>query len=167
MTLLTLGPGEQRKVRVATSAAFGAVEKTYRLYVEELPAASTEAPGSSVRIRTRMGIPVFLQPSRPVATAALREVGLSQGKVAFELANTGNTHYIPDAIRVRGFTAAGQPVSEWPLNGWYVLAGGARAFELRIERPQCEKVRSLLIEVQIGETTLKSPLTTPGGACAP
>lgn len=166
-TLLTLAPGEQRKVRVATSAAFGAVEKSYRLYVEELPPASSEPAGSSVRILTRMGIPVFLQPSRPVATATLREVGLSQGKVAFELANTGNTHYIPDAIKVRGFTAAGQPVSEWPLNGWYVLAGGARAFELQIERPQCEKVRSLLVEVQIGETTLKSPLTTPGGACAP
>lgn len=166
-TLLTLAPGEQRKVRVATSAPFGAVEKSYRLYVEELPPASSAAAGSSVRILTRMGIPVFLQPSRPVATATLRQVGLSQGKVAFELANTGNTHYIPEAIKVRGFTAAGEPVSEWPLNGWYVLAGGARAFELQIERPQCEKVRSLLIEVHIGETTLKSPLTTPGGACAP
>jgi fimbrial chaperone protein len=167
-TLLTLAPGEQRKVRVATAAPFGVVEQSYRLYVEELPPASGEAAGgSSVRILTRMGIPVFLQPSRPVATATLREVGLSRGKVAFELANTGNSHYIPDAIKVRGFTGAGQPVAEWPLNGWYVLAGGARAFALEIERPACENVRSLLIEVQIGETTLKSPLTTPGGACAP
>jgi fimbrial chaperone protein len=165
-TLVTLNPGEARKVRVATAAGFGAVERSYRLYVEELPPASgASAEGPSVRILTRMGIPVFLQPGKPQATATLRDVGMSQGKVAFELANTGNTHYFPDSITVRGFTASGQPVSEWPLNGWYVLAGGARAFALELERPACEKVRSLLIEVTIGETTIRSPLTTPGGAC--
>ena len=113
-----------------------------------------------------MGIPVFLQPSRPVATATLQAVGLSGGKVVFELANTGNTHYIPDGITVRGFTAAGQPVSDWPVHGWYVLAGGTRAFEVELEAPACASVRSLLIEVRIGQTLLKSPLTTPGGACA-
>ncbi len=165
-TLLTLAPGEQRKIRVATAAGFGAVEKSYRLYVEELPPASRDAAeGSSVRILTRMGIPVFLQPSRPVATATLRDVGLSQGKVAFELANTGNTHYIPDGITVRGFSGSGQAVGEWPVDGWYILAGGTRAFAVGIASPACEKVRSVLIEVRVGETTIKSPLTTPGGAC--
>jgi fimbrial chaperone protein len=166
-TLVTLNPGEQRRIRVATSVPFGAVEKSYRLYVEELPAAARDASaGPAVRILTRMGIPVFLQPSRPVATATLQAVGLSGGKVAFELANTGNTHYIPDGITVRGFTAAGQPVSDWPVHGWYVLAGGTRAFEVELEAPACADVRSLLIEVRIGQTVLKSPLTTPGGACA-
>jgi len=165
-TLLTLAPGEARKVRVATAGGFGAIEKSYRLYVEELPPASRDvAEGSGVRILTRMGIPVFLQPNRPIATASLREVGMSQGKVAFELANTGNTHYIPDGITVRGFTGSGQPVGEWPVNGWYILAGGTRAFAVPLERPACEKVRSLLIEVKIAETTLKAPLSTPGGAC--
>jgi fimbrial chaperone protein len=167
-TLLTLAPGEARKVRVATAAGFTDVEKTYRLYVEELPPPSGAAPeGASVRILTRMGIPVFLQPARPTATAVLQGLGLEDGALAFELANTGNTHYIPESILVRGFTAAGQPVAEWPVNGWYVLANGTRAFTVRIERPGCEKVRSLLVEVTIGQTVLKAPLTTPGGACAP
>jgi fimbrial chaperone protein len=167
-TLLTLAPGEERKVRVATTAPFGQIEQSYRLYVEELPAAAPDAPeGASVRILTRMGIPVFLQPARPAATAVLRGLGMSGGALAFELANTGNTHYIPESIVVRGFTAAGQPVGEWPVSGWYVLAGGAREFSVKLPRPSCDKVRSLLVEVTIGQTALKGPLTTPGGACAP
>ena len=167
-TLLTLAPGEERKVRVATTATFGQVERSYRLYVEELPSTAAETPdGASVRILTRMGIPVFLQPARPTATAVLRGLGMSDGALAFELANSGNTHYIPESIVVRGFTAAGQPVGEWPLSGWYVLAGGVREFSLKVERPACDKVRSLLVEVTIGQTRLKGPLTTPGGACAP
>ena len=167
-TMLTLAPGEERKVRVASSTPFGAVEKTYRLYVEELPPNSADqAAGTSVRILTRMGIPVFLQPERPTATAVLKSLGLQDGAVAFELANTGNTHYIPESIVVRGFTGAGQPVSEWPVSGWYVLAGGSRAFTLKLDRPACDRVRNLLVEVNIGQTVLKGPLTTPGGACSP
>lgn len=167
-TLLTLGPGEERKIRVASATPFDAVEKTYRLYVEELPAGSgDQAEGSSVRILTRMGIPVFLQPARPTATAVLRGLGLNDGALSFELANTGNTHYIPESVIVRGFSAGGQPVSDWPINGWYVLAGGSRVFTMTLERPACETVRSLLVEVTIGQTVLKGPLTTPGGACAP
>ena len=166
-SLLTLAPGEERKVRVATSLPFGQVEKSYRLYVEELPAVAEDKEGASVRILTRMGIPVFLQPARPSATAVLQGLGLKDGRLGFELANTGNSHYIPESIVVRGFTASGQPVAEWPVSGWYVLAGGTREFAVALARPACETVRSLLVEITIGQTVLKSPLTTPGGACSP
>ena len=165
--LLTLKPGEERKIRVATSVAFGPVEKTYRLYVEELPPTTADkADGASVRILTRMGVPIFLQPARPQAAALVRDVGLSNGRLTFQLVNTGNSHFLPSSVVVRGFTASGTTVADWPINAWYVLAGGARAFSLTLDTPACERVGSLLIEVTVGETVLKSPLTTPGGACA-
>jgi fimbrial chaperone protein len=165
--LLTLKPGEERKIRVATSVAFGPVEKTYRLYVEELPPTTTEkVDGASVRILTRMGVPVFLQPAKPQAAALIRDLGLSNGRLTFQLVNTGNSHFLPSLVTVRGFAANGTTVGDWSINGWYVLAGTARAFALPLDRPACEHVRSLLVEVSVGETVLKSPLTTPGGACA-
>jgi len=165
--LLTLKPGEERKIRVATSVAFGPVEKTYRLYLVELPPTTTEkADGASVRILTRMGVPVFLQPAKPQAAALIRDLGLSNGRLMFQLVNTGNSHFLPSSVKVRGFAANGTTVADWPINGWYVLAGTARAFALPLDRPACEQVRSLLVEVSVGETVLKSPLTTPGGACA-
>jgi len=164
--LLTLKPGEERKIRVATSVPFGVVEKTYRIYVEELPPTTAEkAEGASVKILTRMGVPVFLQPAHPQAAALLRDVSLSNGVLTFQLVNTGNSHFLPNSVTVRAFSAGGAPVSDWPVNGWYVLAGSARAFSLTLDTPACDRIRSLLVEVAIGETVLKSPLTTPGGAC--
>lgn len=164
--LLTLKPGEERKIRVAAAIGFGAVEKTYRLYVEELPPTTTEkSEGAAVRILTRMGVPIFLQPARPQAAALVRDLALSGGRVSFQLANTGNSHFLPSSVIVRGFTASGSSVGDWPLSGWYVLAGSARAFSLALDPPACERVRSLLVEVTVEQTVIRSPLTTPVGAC--
>ena len=165
--LLTLKPGEERRIRVATAVPFGAVEKTYRIYVEELPPTTVEkSEGASVKILTRMGVPVFVQPAKPQAAAVVRDLRLSHGRVTFQLANTGNSHFLPSSVVVRGFTASGVSVADWPANGWYVLAGTARSFSMALDAPACGRVGSLLVEVTVGETVLKSPLTTPGGACA-
>src|SRR5262245_47029620 len=65
--MLTIAPHAERKVRVGSSAEFGSVEKAYRLFVEELPAAATPTAtgGFQIQVLTRMGIPVFLQPVEP------------------------------------------------------------------------------------------------------
>ncbi len=111
-------------------------------------------------------MPVFLQPAKPQAAALIRDTGLSNGRLTFQLVNSGNSHFLPSSVIVRGFAANGTAVGDWPINGWYVLAGSARAFTLTLDRPSCDRVRSLLVEVTVGDTVLKSPLTTPGGACA-
>ncbi len=68
--LLVLKPGQERKVRVGTAVPPGAVEKTYRIFFEELPGLQTSqvpAGGAQVKIITKMGVPIFvLQPrSKP------------------------------------------------------------------------------------------------------
>ena len=70
-----------------------------------------------------MGVPVFLQPAKPQAAALIRDMGLSNGRLTFQLVNTGNSHFLPSSVIVRGFTANGTAVGDWPINGWYVLAG--------------------------------------------
>src|SRR5216684_4497892 len=63
--LLTLKPGEERKVRVAATVAAKDVERTYRIFFEELP--PLERPqnlGAQVRILTKMGIPIFVAPAK-------------------------------------------------------------------------------------------------------
>src|SRR2546426_7385982 len=65
--LLTLAPGDRRHIRLGPATPFTSTEKTYRLFVEELPPLVTPAgapPG--IRILTRMGIPIFLQPAHMV-----------------------------------------------------------------------------------------------------
>src|SRR5713226_9619743 len=63
--LLTLKPGEERKVRVAATVAAKDVERTYRIFFEELPPLERpENSGAQVRILTKMGIPIFVIPAK-------------------------------------------------------------------------------------------------------
>jgi fimbrial chaperone protein len=166
--LFTLGPGQERKIRVGTTATFGASEKSYRLFLEELPPSSGPAPaGSGVHVLTRMGIPIFLAPSANRVAGGLSAVGLEGDRIAFTLDNTGTVHFLPETVRVVGTSSTGEVVIDRKLQGWYVLAGGARRFTLSVPTPGCHEVRSVAIEVQLGATALKERLETPRGTCSP
>ena len=70
--LLTLAPKEERKIRVGRTAPAGNVEKTYRIFVEELPALDESGVnGAAVRMLTKMGVPIFVRPARETATATV------------------------------------------------------------------------------------------------
>ena len=165
--LLSLAAGETRRIRVAfTGAPPAALERTYRVYVEEL-AATGGTDGPAVRMLTRLGIPVFVQPPRPAAAASLGQVGLIEGRLAFTLANTGNVFFIPDEVRVRAVTADGETIGEQTPSVWYVLAGGTRRFDLTFARPDCARIRRAHIEVTVGAVRLESRAEAPGGICGP
>ena len=164
--LFTLAPGQDRKIRVGTTASFGGVERSYRLIVEELPPDPSQVPpGSGVQMLTRISLPVFLRPASPRAAAALQAVGLVDGSVSFRLQNTGTVHVTPEAVRVRGFAAGGETVIDRDIAGWYVLAGSARVFTLGISPPDCSRIRSLAIQVTVNGTVLSERLEAPGGTC--
>ena len=164
--LLTLKPGEERRIRVGSTVTPGAIEKTYRIFVEELPAAADSTGGSAVRVLTKMGIPIFVRPVKEASTASLTELGVRDQALHFTLLNTGTVHFVPQAINVRGLSADGQSVFEQQLASWYVLSGGRRDFDVKVASPDCARAASVLVEVLLGSSALKESLQTPGGACA-
>jgi fimbrial chaperone protein len=164
--LLTLKGHEERKVRVGATVAPGSVEKTYRLFIEELPPLENAEGTTGVAMVTKMGIPIFLRPAKVTAQAALEDLNVKSGRLCFRLQNKGNVYFIPQVIHVRGLDASGTTVVDQQPSGWYVLAGGARAFEVDIPAAQCGQVRSFLVEAQLSGTRLTETLQTPAGACA-
>ena len=52
------------------------VEKTYRVFVEQLPDKGGPA-ASGVRVLTRVGIPVYLEPPQPVASAEIASLAVA------------------------------------------------------------------------------------------
>jgi fimbrial chaperone protein len=164
--LLTLKPREERKVRVGANVAPGSTEKTYRLFVEELPPLEKPDGVNGVAMLTKMGIPVFIRPTKLVAAATIGELALKAGRLSFQLRNTGTVFFIPQAIRVRGMNAAGVAVADQQVSAWYILAGGHRTFDVALAGPTCAQVRSVLVEAQVSGATIKESLQTPGGACA-
>jgi fimbrial chaperone protein len=168
--LLTLGAKEERKIRVGTTASFGATEKSYRIFVEELPPlerGGQPPEQTGVRVLMKMGVPVFLQPAKTDAKVALEQLAVQHGIFSFVLHNTGNTHLIPEQIRVTAVDAAGKKVLEEDLKGWYVLAGETRQYEVTVPPADCGKVDRFAVDVRISGTPLTQTLQAHGGACRP
>jgi fimbrial chaperone protein len=160
--LLTLQPGELRRVRVGHSTSLDVREKTYRIFVEELPPLTPQ--GEGVRVLTKMGIPIFLRPQKEVATAILEDVRQQGDHIRFSLANTGTVHFVPREIKVEAATDSATVFSK-ALEGWYVLAGGRRDYELVVEETDCSRVRSVVVTAAIGAEQVEQRLQTPNGVC--
>jgi fimbrial chaperone protein len=163
--LLTLAPKEERKIRVGRTAPAGSAEKTYRIFVEEMPPLDEEGvSGAAVKMLTKRGVPIFIRPARESATATVSGLERQGDVVRFSLSNSGTVHFVPQQVTVKGM-AGTNPVFEQTLDAWYVLAGGRRDFQTAIPKDTCGKVTSLFVEVAIGSSRLNETLDTPGGAC--
>ena len=167
--LLALKAGEQRNVRVGVPPErFGAVEKTYRVFLDQLP--SPDRPGNkpAVQVLTRVSIPVFLAPERTVPALRIEKAEISQGKVSFQLQNLGNVRVRPTEIVADALSGNGSAVTRQRWDGWYVLAGADRAYEWPLPKEGCDRVRSVRIEARLdGGKAVASSLELPGGGCVP
>ena len=163
-SLLTLKPKETRRVRVGSATTIDVREKTYRIFVEELPPVDTKVQ-DGVRVLTKMGIPIFLKPAKEVASATLNELRQQDGTLRFTLTNAGTVHIVPQSIKVRGL-AGSNTAFERELEGWYVLAGGRREFDMAFPKTECAQVTSIVVDIQFGSGKLQERLQTPAGACS-
>lgn len=167
-SLLTLGPGERRNVRVGAATAVAPSEKTYRIFVEELPppeGGSTAPKKSGVRILTRMGIPVFIPPAKPAAKCRIEELAAHRGRLSFSVRNAGNVHLLAGEVRVRGIGARDEQLFERRTDGWYVLAGGARDYVLEIPSAECHKTRAVAVEVETEQGSVAERVELPPDGC--
>jgi fimbrial chaperone protein len=148
--LLTLDAGETRRVRVGVTADQAAAEKSFRVFVEELPSLqSVVTPKTAaISIRLKIGIPVFINPiGAPVISGSVRNPAVRDNALSFDVVNTGNTHFSIQQVKVVGKSAAGSDLVSHDLNGWYVLAGGTRHFSVPISKTNCAALSSLAIQV--------------------
>jgi fimbrial chaperone protein len=162
-TLLTLKPKETRRVRIGSATTQEVREKTYRIFVEELPPTGTTT-GSGVRVLTKMGIPIFVRPVKEVATATLNNLRQQDGALRFTLTNAGTVHVVPQSIKVRGL-AGSNTAFDRELEGWYVLAGGRREFDMAFPKNACAQVTSIVVDILFESGKLQERLQTPNGAC--
>jgi fimbrial chaperone protein len=166
-TVLSVEPGEERKVRIGTTAAFGSLEKAYRIFFEELPEIEKAANsrGSELQIRTRMGIPIFLQPKELEKGSRVDAIAVRAGILRFSVRNTGNVHVNLRGIRVKGLGPMGDARFERESDGWYVLAGGSRDYEIEIPERQCGAIARYVIEAQVDENAVRENLESSAASC--
>ncbi|HUP47405.1 MAG TPA: fimbria/pilus periplasmic chaperone [Thermoanaerobaculia bacterium] len=148
--LLSLEAGAERKVRVSTKASPGAVEKTYRIFFEELPPLATAdaGEGAQVRILTKMGVPIFVAPQKVVEKATIDHARLEHGRLRFNVKNEGTVRFAVQGVKVRGADANDATLFEHQLDGWYVLAGTERSYDYAIPADVCPRLKSIHITAQ-------------------
>ena len=155
--LLTVKPGEERKVRVGSTVKSGDVEKTYRIFFEELPPLTTPetTTGSEVKIITKLGVPIFIEPAKSLVVGEIPNASMSAGKLAFDVKNNGNVHFLARSVKVIGLDAAGKAVVEKQREGWYVLRGGSRRYDLEFKPEECRTLKTIRISVDTDMPTPK------------
>ncbi len=152
--LMELKPAEEKKVRVGS--AFKApvtTERSYRIFFEELPPPQVSAPketaglGAQVRVLTKMGVPIFVQPPNPVVKGELANVSVANGTISFDVQNVGNSFFTVNAAKVTGVSKSGATTFTKQQEGWYVLAGGARHFAFQIPADACAGAEKIKVDV--------------------
>ncbi len=93
-SLLEIGPGQSRRVRVGSTVPAGNSELSYRIIVEELPSAGRAA--GVVQVLTRLSVPVFVQPAAPRPKVVLK-ARVEGGQLQISLENGGQCLLQSDA----------------------------------------------------------------------
>lgn len=169
--LLTLAAKEERNVRIGTTQKSENVEKTYRIFFEELPPLETpEAQGAQVTVITKLGVPIFIAPAKAAAAGEIRNLSFGARKLVFDVGNTGNAHFFARSVRVTGLDGEGKPVFQKQREGWYILHGGSRRYDVELSAEECAAVRSFKVEVDTTidnrEVVLAADHRVADGSCS-
>jgi fimbrial chaperone protein len=168
--LLSLDPGETKRIRVGVTAAQGANEKTFRVFMEELPSLAsvlTPASGPQLTIRMKIGVPIFVRPlGSATVSGEARNVTIRGGSLQFDVANTGNVHFSIQDVRVAASTASGASAFSQDLSGWYVLAGETRHYVVPLTKERCASIGSLTISTKTDAGSFKNAFSNVQKDCS-
>lgn len=156
-----LKPGQKKTIRVGANVPFGDVEKTYRIFVMELP---PEGKAEGVKTLTRMSIPIFIRPATPKVEGRI-EGKVTGGHLQFRIHNSGNVRFQLNGIQVTGRGDGKQ--LERSLPGWYVLAQGRRDHDVPLTGEECRAAKSIAIKATSDDVTLDGVIPVDARECGP
>ncbi len=154
--LVELQPGESRNLRLGTDAAPGERERSWRLFVEELPRADAAPAANQVQVLTRVGVPVFLAPKVRTVKAELAFLPREGPRVRFVLRNAGTVHLRPRSVTFALEAKGGERVLERSLDAWYVLAGGERVYEADVPAAACARAAEGVVVAVLDEGDIEA-----------
>lgn len=161
--IMTLDPGQKRLIRVGLKTPAAAAEKSYRLFIEELPdPAGAEGRNTQVAVRLRFGVPLFVAPLEPRLAGSIDEATLAGGQLRLRVRNSGNRHFKFEAITVR---AGGAVIGE--IQGGYLLPGAARGYTVTLEPRACAAAARIEVSLAAEGLRLAHELEATPALCGP
>jgi len=164
--ILTLEAGEERIIRVGKRVPHGEKEKTYRIFLEEIP-QPFEVEDTVIRTYLKIGLPVFVLPIKTEASGEIENIALSEGNLSFTVRNKGNVHFIISSVKVKGFNPSGATAFETEVASRYLLVGHSMAFSFHIPKENCLKMSTLTIDVKTDKFSTGERLDVIPEMCLP
>ncbi len=125
--IFQLGPREQQTIRVLLRRAPGSTEATYRMLLDELPAAGE--PGK-IQFALRLSMPIFASPANTSAPVLVWRVVNTPSGAELRVENRGGRHDRISEIVLK--LPNGRSIKAGLLHNPYVLAGVERSIPLHI-----------------------------------
>jgi fimbrial chaperone protein len=166
--ILHINSKEKKNFRAGIKMSVPTQEKTYRIFIEELPDPRGGGQGPKVQLSLRFGVPVFVKPIKEEFKGEIEKIGYADGKVTVDIRNTGNSHLMIQSIKISGFGAEGLETFSSELSGWYLLAGAVRQHEMSMSQEVCKDTSKLDVEVKTKQQlTLHGQLDVIKTLCLP
>lgn len=157
-------PGEERIIRLGYKGKSSLREKTYRLFVEELP-VSTPGEAMALKFALRLSVPIFIKAPKEVAKSSIEGLEQKDGMVLVSVRNSGNTHLVVKKIKAEGLSSSGKEVFSKDMGGWYVLSGLTRTYALGVPEKGCVKASKIKVSVEAGKERLEKDISVVKSAC--
>lgn len=165
--LLTIEPGKSAVLRVGLQIPATSVEKTYRLFIEEIPEARKADQGATVAIALRFGVPIYAAPIKGEARGEFVATVLEKGKVSTVIKNTGNVHFRIQTVQLIGKDTSGVEVLHQKLDGWYLLSGVSRPYVFTVPPDECRKAATLELLADTDREDVATVIKVDPQACIP
>lgn len=162
--ILSIEANDHRIIRIGYQGDLAlAFEKTYRLFVQELP---VRKPGEiEMKFAVRLGVPVFVRPVVEELAWNVSTQGLVESGLSIRVENTGNHFLMVGAMQAVGRNATGEQMVDSKERGWYVLAGKGRNFVLPFNKKECSNVKTLEVAITVDNETRRQILELNESDC--
>lgn len=164
--LMILERKEERILRAGIRVPATAKEKTYRLFIEEIP-GPRKAEGVNVAVAIRFGVPIFVKPLKEEVRGEVGAMSMSAGALLVPVKNTGNVHFVVQSVLVRGRNGAGDEIFSRELSGWYLLAGVSRGYSTAVPPEACGTMAVIEAEVKTDKLPLRGRMGVDRSMCGP
>ena len=165
--LMTVDPGQEATVRIGFKTNAALVEKTYRLFIEELPGVVKKVEGSSAQINflVRFGLPIFASPASPQDGLIIDAVEFKGGVLSFMAQNSGNRHQMFKSIRIEGINIAGKSMFGLDIADRYLLASSSKPYKTALSAQQCRELNFVTIDIKTDKVAQSRKLDVKPDMC--
>lgn len=147
--IVTIAPRARRAIRVGFTGSRPETEADYRIIAAELPIVEDGAAAPGVTIRTKLSVPLFIEPTAPHHAVNVESARVNRaGVLSFDVFERGTAHAYLRGVRVRGSDATGATLFERSLPGWYLLPSEPRRFTMMLSPTMCRALAHVDIDAQ-------------------